>query len=282
MQSMKSESLLLLSLIGCISTAYWTSSAGAETINGREIPSEYTKVKSVVNKLAKSNDLGSQPLIFTIVPGRYAMSLAAGLGLCNEDSCEYFGQINPFRKHGRKIDEILRQNYLYGGIQGWAYSTGTVEITHQSFRIYGEREDFLACTVAHELAHVLDNHSFHISKKASELSANATETESELIKAEVSREYEVKADQRAFDMLSRAGYPDDTCLDELDFLHKISGDGRRTSPTDTHPGYSERLSALKAHIDASKQVDTDQTKRTEGIWLYKPDMNYLKFSPISR
>ena len=246
------------------------------------LPSEYAQIKRVVNKIAKHNDLGNQPLIFTVVPGSYAMTLAAGLGLCDDDNCSYFGQINPFRKHGRKIDEILRQNYLYGNIQGWAHSTGTVEIAHQSFRIYGEREDFLACTVAHELAHVLDNHSFHISKKVSELSADVTEKEKELIEAKVSREYEVKADQRAFDMLSRAEYPNETCLDELDFLHKISGDGRRTSPTDSHPGYSERLSALKAHIDASRQVDTNQTERTEGIWLYKPDMNYLKFSPISR
>jgi len=279
---MKHNSALRLALIGFLSTACMAPSAIAETIQIRKMPTEYAQIKSVVNKLAKHNDLGSQPLIFTVVPGSYAMTLAAGLGLCDDDNCAYFGQIDPFRRHGRKIDEILRQNYLYGNIQGWAHSTGTVEIAHQSFRIYGEREDFLACTVAHELAHVLDNHSFHISKKVSELSANVTEKEKELIEAKVSREYEVKADQRAFDILRRAGYPDNTCLDELDFLHKISGDGSETSPTDTHPGYSERLSALKAHIDASKQVDTNQNERTEGTWLYKPDMNYLKFSPISR
>ena len=259
-----------------------TPALSAEPSPRDRLPAEYTQIKRVVNRIAKHNDLGSQPLIFTVVPGSYAMTLAAGLGLCDDDNCAYFGQINPFRKHGRKIDEILRQNYLYGNIQGWAHSTGTVEIAHQSFRIYGEREDFLACTVAHELAHVLDNHSFHISKKVSELSADVTEKEKELIEAKVSREYEVKADQRAFDILSRAGYPDDTCLDELDFLHKISGDGRETSPTDTHPGYSERLSALKAHIDASKQAGTNQTEQTEGIWLYKQDMNYLKFTPITR
>ena len=246
------------------------------------LPTEYARIKRIVNKIAQQNDLGIQPIIFTVVPGTYAMRLAAGLGLCDDDNCSYFGQINPFKKHGRKIDEILRQNYLYGNIQGWAHSTGTVEIAHQSFRIYGQRDDFLACTVAHELAHVLDNHGFHISKKVSQLAVNTTEKEKELIDAKVSREYEVKADQRAFDMLSRAGYPDNTCLDELDFLHKISGDGSETSPTDSHPGYSERLSALKAHIDASKQVDTNQNERTEGIWLYRSDMNYLKFSPIPR
>ena len=279
---MKVNLIGLLAFFGLSLCSGIPPSLSAEQVSREEVPPEYLQIKRVVNKIARHNDLGSQALIFTIVPGSYAMTLAAGLGLCDDDSCSYFGQINPFRKHGIKIDEILRQNYLYGNIQGWAHSTGTVEIAHQSFRIYGEREDFLACTVAHELAHVLDNHSFHITKKVSELSANVTEKEKELIEAKVSREYEVKADQRAFDMLSRAEYPNETCLDELDFLHKISGDGRRTSPTDSHPGYSERLSALKAHIDASRQVDTNQTERTEGIWLYKPDMNYLKFSPISR
>ena len=246
------------------------------------LPAEYAKIKRIVNKIARHNDLGSQPIIFTVVPGTYAMRLAAGLGLCDDDNCSYFGQINPFKKHGRKIDEILRQNYLYGNIQGWAHSTGTVEIAHQSFRIYGEREDFLACTVAHELAHVLDNHGFHISKKVSQLSVNTTDKEKELIDAKVSREYEVKADTRAYDMLSRAGYPEKTCLDELDFLHKISGDGSETRPTDTHPGYSERLLALETYINRSKEASTNETEKTEGAWIYKPEMNYLQFTPLSR
>lgn len=246
------------------------------------LPNEYAKIKRIVNRMARHNDLKSQPIIFTIVPGTYAMRLAAGLGLCDDDNCSYFGQINPFKKHGRKIDEILRQNYIYGDIQGWAQSTGTVEIAHQSFRIYGEREDFLACTVAHELAHVLDNHGFYISKKVSELSANVTEKEKELIEAKVSREYEVKADARAYDMLSRAGYPEETCLEELDFLHKVSGDGRKTSPTDTHPGYSERILALEKHIDGSKEASTSESEETEGVWIYKPEMNYLQFTPVTR
>ena len=253
----------------------------AESQSTKVLPTEYATIKRIVNKIAMHNDMGRQPIVFTIVPGTYAMTLAAGLHLCDKDNCTYFSQINPFRKHGRKIDEILRQNYLYGGIEGWASPTGTIEISHQSFRIYADRKDFLACTIAHELAHVLDNHSFYISKKTSELSASATENEKELIEAKVSREYEIKADQRSYEMLTRAGYPEKTCLDELDFLHKISGDGRETIPTDTHPGYSERMLALKTHINESKQVDSRRAKWSEG-WVYDQEMNYLKFSPISR
>ena len=258
------------------------NSVSAKPGNSQIMPAEYERIKRVVNAIAKHNNLGSQPLIFTIVPGSYAMSLAVGLGLCDDDNCSYFGQINPFRKHGRKVDEILRQNYLYGRIQGWAYSTGTVEITHQTFRIYDEREDFLACTVAHELAHVLDNHSFYISKKVSELSQGLTEEEKEIIDAEVSREYEVKADQKAYELVRNAGYPEDTCPRALDFLHKTSGDGSMTSPKDTHPGYSDRLLSLEAHINNSKAANVISKERTNGVWIYVPDMNYLKFSPISR
>ena len=274
---MRSAAFLIFSLVAGSPPAL-----PAEATTRDALPTEYARIKKIVNKIAQHNDLGIQPIIFTVVPGTYAMRLASGLGLCDDDNCSYFGQINPFKKHGRKIDEILRQNYLYGNIQGWAHSTGTVEIAHQSFRIYGQRDDFLACTVAHELAHVLDNHGFHISKKVSQLAVNTTEKEKELIDAKVSREYEVKADQRAFDMLSRAGYPDNTCLDELDFLHKMSGDGSETSPTDSHPGYSERLLALKTHINESEKTSTKVREKTEGVWIYKTEMNYLQFTPVNR
>ena len=279
---MRYNLLGLLAFFGFSLSSGIPHSLSAERVSQGEMPPEYSQIKRVVNKIAKHNNLGSQPLIFTIVPGTYAMSLAAGLGLCDNDNCSYFGQINPFRKHGRKVDEILRQNYLYGTIQGWAYSTGTVEITHQTFRIYDEREDFLACTVAHELAHVLDNHSFYISKKVSELSQGLTEKEKEIIDAEVSREYEAKADEKAYELIRNARYPKDTCVKALDFLHKTSGDGSITSPNDTHPGYSDRLSALQKYMNESTPEDAAEKNGTEGVWLYKPEMNYLKFSPVSR
>ena len=279
---MRYNLLGLLAFFGFSLSSGIPHSLSAERISQGEMPPEYSQIRKVVNKIAKHNNLGTQPLIFTIVPGTYAMSLAAGLGLCDDDNCSYFGQINPFRKHGRKVDEILRQNYLYGTIQGWAYSTGTVEITHQTFRIYDEREDFLACTVAHELAHVLDNHSFYISKKVSELSQGLTEKEKEIIDAEVSREYEAKADEKAYELIRNAGYPKDTCVKALDFLHKTSGDGSITSPSDTHPGYSDRLSALQEYMNESAPADAAEKNGTEGVWLYKPEMNYLKFSPVAR
>ena len=279
---MKSACINFLVFLGLGLAAGAAPALSVEPSHRDALPSEYAQIKRVVNKIAKHNNLGSQPLIFTIVPGTYAMTLAAGLGLCDDDNCSYFGQLNPFRKHGRKVDEILRQNYLYGRIQGWAYSTGTVEITHQTFRIYDDREDFLACTVAHELAHVLDNHSFYISKKVSEISQGLTEKEKEIIDAEVNRVYEAKADEKAYELISNSGYPKDTCVKALDFLHKTSGDGSITSPSDTHPGYSDRLSALQKYMNESAPVDAVEKKGTEGVWLYKPEMNYLRFSPVAR
>ena len=258
------------------------SAAAEASVENTILPPEYAQLQRIVNKLSRNNNLGNQSLIFTIVPGGYAMNLAASLGLCDKESCSYYGQISPFRKYGGKTDEILRQNYLYGTIQGWAHSTGTVEITHQSFRIYGDREDLLACTVAHELAHVVDNHSFHQTKESSELAEGTSEDQAKLISARISRKYEALADQRSHEMMTRAGYPEETCLEALDFLHKSSGDGSVTKPKDTHPGYTERIAALKAVIDSPQKTFMDRKESTEGIWLYKPTMNYLQFSPISR
>lgn len=261
---------------------YSAAAAAARSLDNAQLPPEYAQLQRIVNNLSRNNDLGNQPLIFTIVPGGYAVNLATSLGLCDKESCSYYGQISPFKKYGGKTDEILRQNYLYGTIQGWAHSTGTVEITHQSFRIYGDREDLLSCTVAHELAHVIDNHSFHETKESSELAEGASEDQTKLINAQVSRKYEAIADKRSYEMMTRAGYPEGTCLEGLDFLHKSSGDGSITKPKDTHPGYTDRIAALKAAIDSPQKTFMDRKESTEGVWLYKPDMNYLKFSPISR
>ena len=247
-----------------------------------KLPNEYVQLKRIVNKLAKANNLGEQSLIFTIVPGGYAMSLAAGLGLCDKESCSYYGQINPFKKYGGKTDEILRQNYLYGTIEGWAHSTGTVEISHQSFRIYGDREDFLACTVAHELVHVVENHSFHKAKDSSEQARGTSDDQKKLIHAQVSRDYEIKADQGSYEIMTRAGYPETTCLEALDFLHKSTGDGSITSPEDSHPGYDERMEALKSYIASSNKEFMNTEGSTSGVWSYRSDMNFLKFSPIPR
>ena len=76
---MRYNLLGLLAFFGFSLSSGIPHSLSAERVSQGEMPPEYSQIKRVVNKIAKHNNLGSQPLIFTIVPGTYAMSLAAGL-----------------------------------------------------------------------------------------------------------------------------------------------------------------------------------------------------------
>jgi hypothetical protein len=40
---------------------------------------------------------------------------------------------------------------------------------------------------------------------------------------------------------------------ELEFMARSIGDGSITEPESSHPGYEERLAALRAHYDAMEQ-----------------------------
>ena len=40
---------------------------------------------------------------------------------------------------------------------------------------------------------------------------------------------------------------------ELEFMARLIGDGSITEPESSHPGYEERLAALRAHYDAMEQ-----------------------------
>ncbi|MEB3277067.1 MAG: hypothetical protein VKM92_08890 [Cyanobacteriota bacterium] len=54
---------------------------------------------------------------------------------------------------------------------------------------------------------------------------------------------ELQADADAATMLARPGYPSRVCEQELAFMARSTGDGSRTEPDSSHPGYEERLAA---------------------------------------
>lgn len=258
--------------------------ASSNTVHGAEIsqsmPAEYQAIKIVVSRLAAANNLGTNPLLFTVVPGTYAAALAESLRLCEKENCNYYAQINPFKNYGAQTKEILRQSYLYGNIEAWAHPQGTIELTLQAIRIYGSNQGFLACTLAHEISHVISNSSFQQSELISTRSVGVTEEAKKLITAEVSREFEVMADKEALNMAVRSGYPIDTCLKGLEFLHRVSGDGSKTEPDSTHPGVEERVSALESYAASSEfQQVSRKSDSTLGRWEYDPGMNFLKFIP---
>jgi hypothetical protein len=124
------------------------------------MPPEYRELLLAVQRIASHNALGKQPQAFTITAGSMAAQLAEQRKLCQPDQCEFFSLLDPFRSYGRDWDELIRQSYGVGDLEAWSASSGTVILAQVSFRAYGPRRGWLACTVAHELAHIRRNHFF--------------------------------------------------------------------------------------------------------------------------
>lgn len=118
----------------------------------RRLPSEVQTLQAVVERLSRSNDLGRQPIIFMMGSGEYSSFLAQQRGLCKPDQCEMFNQLNPYKHYGNGWDELTRQGYALSSIQAWTTPAGTVVLPRSTFRAYGPRIGYLACTVAHEIA----------------------------------------------------------------------------------------------------------------------------------
>lgn len=245
------------------------------------IPEEYSTIMTVVNRLAANNNLGSRPLLFTVVSGAAAVVLAESMGLCSRENCDYYGQLNPFKKYDRKTDEILRQAYLTGNIGSWAHSNGTIAISRETLRLYKGMDPHLACLLAHEISHVIDNHAFHQTMMATKDIQGKDADDQKRIYFAYGREFEKIADQKAYEMSIRSGWGKETCLDEIEFMHRITGDGSITDSASTHPGFEERWQALKQYAESEKAATSIQSGAgvTRGTWTFDPQLNVLIFQP---
>ena len=225
----------------------------------QQLPPEVRTLQAVLNSLSRGNNLGNEPVAFMVGSGGYTAQLAEQRGLCKANRCEFFTQLNPFRTYGNGWDELIRQGYALGDIQAWSASSGTVVITQASFRAYGSHLGFLACTVAHELAHLKHHHIFEQSYHDSHNLRGLPKQQRALENFKRARLQELEADRDAATMLARAGYPDRICEQGLMFFHRSVGDGSITEPESTHPGYEERLAAMRAHDDViEKQPPTTE------------------------
>ena len=246
------------------------------------MPAEYRRLEAVVQRLGRGNNLGSQPISFMIGAGTYTADLAQERGLCKPERCEFFAQLNPFRTYGNGWDELVRIGYALGDIQGWSASSGTVVLPRAAFRAYGPRNDYLSCTVAHELAHIQLHHVFQQSYHDSHGPQGLTDQQAEERSMARSRQLELEADRVAADMLARAGYRGPVCLKELEFMFRSVGDGTPTSPSSTHPGYEERIAAMKAHYARLAKHPPKPQLSTRGSFSYDRADNLLTFVPKAR
>lgn len=245
----------------------------------RRLPTEVDTLKRVVERLSRGNDLGTQPIAFMVGSGSYAAYLAEQRGLCKPDQCELFAQLNPYKRYANGWDELMRQGYALGDIQGWSASSGTVVLPRATFRAYGPHEGYLACTVAHEIAHFRRHHVFKSSYQEHQNFKALGEKPKELALMRLSRQQELEADRDAADMMARAGYKGRVCQQELEFGHRSAGDGSATEPESTHPGYEERVKAMRLHYDALEKKPLQAQRSTRGGFRYDATDNLLTFSP---
>lgn len=259
---------VVMSLVGC---------------RGHEpMPSEYETLKAVLQRLSQGNDLGTQPIAFMVASGGYAAQLAEQRGLCEPEQCDFFAQLNPYQHYGNGWDELMRQGYAIGDIQGWSASSGTVIIPRASFRAYGPHHGYLACTVAHEIAHIRRFHIFEQSYHDSHNLRGLPDKQRQLEVMKRSRQQELEADRDAATMLQRSGYPQRVCQQELGFMHRSVGDGSITEPESTHPGYEERVAAMQAHYDTLAKRPPRPEPPTALRFRYDRNDNLLTVLPQPR
>ena len=274
----KGLGLTLAACAGVIGTGYLKN---AQFI----MPSEYKEIKSLVNELAEHNDLGDREITFTVVPGSWVGWFAENLKLCKEDSCGFYDELNPYKKFkgdkAYEINEAIRQAYLFDAVQGRSHSHGTITLNRSSFRTFNSRREYLGCLIAHELVHFLEDHVFEDDKYVSENKKGLSEAKIEELENKRSRASEIEAHNNASLMMNNAGYPIDTCLEELKFTARLSGNGANTELKDSHPGYEEWVSELEKFIARQKDTAIVNTSKTDIRWRYDRDLNILTMTPTT-
>tara|TARA_Y100001978_G_scaffold190762_1_gene194253 strand:+ start:94 stop:975 length:882 start_codon:yes stop_codon:yes gene_type:complete len=257
------------------------------------MPREYKVIKRLVNNIASKNNLGDREIPFYIGSGTYMEVRAKELGLCKEDNCWYFNNLSPYKNHkninGIDINTLVKNSNLFNGIEGYAWR-GIVWLSQSTFRTYGEKKDYLNCTIGHELSHIIfNNHidnaikikdKFKEIEKINNEDLKKIEEKKELFELELNRESEMKADANAAKMLINIGYPKETCVNELKFLAVSSRGDAYTDKNSTHPGFVERIDSLKKFVDKyDKEKDIKEFKPYNWKWTYNRKLNTLIFKP---
>jgi hypothetical protein len=248
----------------------------------RRAPAEVQTLKAVLQRLSLGKNLGDQPLQFMVASGTYTAQLAAQRGFCKSDQCDVFAQLNPYQRYSNGWDELIRQGYALGDIQAWSASSGTVVIPRAAFRAYGSHTGFLACTIAHEIAHIRRHHLFQQSYHLNHNLHGQSEQAQKIGDRKRSRQLELETDRDAATMLARAGYPARLCEQDLAFMARSIGDASITEPDSTHPGYEERLAAMRAHYDAIEKQPPTAEVSTRVSFSYSRSDNLLTLTPQPR
>ena len=269
------------------------------------MPKEYKTIKRIINKIASKNNLGNRDIPFSIASGIYMQYRAEELGLCEKDGCWYYRNLDPYKNHknvrGVNVNELIKQTYLYNGLEAYAWND-VVWLSKSSFLTYAGKEDYLACTIGHELSHIVHNDHIKQSIKLSEnlkiikdqnkyeapIESGKIEKNDEkhndeikeVLEKKLSRESEMIADNNAAKMIINAGFSKETCLNEITFIAEKMQWEADTNIKSTHPGYLERFESLQNFIAKyDKSNELKDFEPYEWKWSYDRKLNILIFSP---
>jgi len=248
------------------------------------MPKEYKTVKNIVNKLALQNDLGKEPIVFTINVGSLIDHLAEELNLCTGKKCHFFSYLNPYKpyqgKSSDEINEAIRQSYLFNAIEAYASPMGIVSISRSTFKSFARKDNLFTCVIAHELSHILNYDAFERSLREGKESKGLDKKKREKISKRIARELEVQADNNATRMAVNTGLPNNICVTALDFTYRHEARGEETKENSSHLGYEDRRHSLvgfiEEHLDTSSKAKRESSK---GKWQYNRELNTLTFTP---
>ena len=83
-------------------------------------------------------------------------------------------------------------------------------------------------------------------------------------------------------MVTRAGFSGRVCQEDVRFMHHSVGDGSATEDDSTHPGFEERLAAMKQHYDARETRPLSALLGRPARLSYDPEDNLLTVVPYQR
>ena len=270
-----SLSLAISACLGIFAASSWIWQRASE-------PKEIQTLRAVLERLSRHNNFGHRPINFMVVAGPYAASAAEERGFCKPDNCDFFAHLNPYRQYNNGWNELMRQAYAFGDIQAWTFSTGTIAIPQATFRAYGDHNGYVACTLAHEIAHFQRDHVF---RKSYHEHHNLKDGDEKVKKIELMRfrqQQELEADRDAAEMVARAGFPGRVCQNDISFSHRSTGDGSTTTDDSTHPGYEDRLAAMTKHYAALEKEPVLAESGPAALMRYDHNANLLTVLPQSR
>ena len=247
---------------------------------------EYKVIQSFVTELATANDLGSQPIRFSVVAGPTLAFRAHDLNLCRRDreSCFQYLYLNPFKgyrgKNRAEIGEALNQAMAFGGLVGFVDHQSRIGIARSSFFETKHNKNDMECLISHEISHYLSRDSFHNQMDAYLAVQDGSELEESILRKKFRRESEVNADISASKMLFNIGRPLDLCVFARQRWLQLNPSKIETSPSDSYFGYQDWMAALFDFIEESRINPIKKlTVQTSGKWHFDRRLNVLTFVP---